>query len=114
MDLGFPDILLIIVVIGVFYYMLRQRSARKSSLKAAQAARIKRPTQAEIQESLQRERKKKTRQLRLRIVSGALIVTGAAILLEVTGVLKYVTLGYAMSGTLIICGAGVLLLSVRR
>jgi preprotein translocase subunit YajC len=114
MELGFTDVLLILVVASVFYFMLRQKAGKRAALRAAQAIKISRPTQAEIQEALQRERQKKARQLRLRILSGALIVTGAGILLEVTGVLKYVTLGYAMSGTLLICGAGVLLLSTRR
>ena len=114
MELGFTDVLMIFAVIGVFYFLLRQKAGKRAALRAAQSARIRRPTQAEIQEALQRERIKKVSKLRLRILSGAFMVTGAGILLEVTGVLKHVTLGYAMSGTLILCGAGVLLLSTRK
>src|SRR5664279_1391698 len=114
MELGFTDVLMIFAVIGVFYFLLRQKAGKRAALRASQSARLRRPTQAEIQEALQRERIKKARKLRLRVLSGVFIAAGAVILLEVTGVLKYVTLGYAMSGTLLICGAGVLFLSSRK
>ena len=114
MELGFTDVLLIFAIVGVFYFLLRQKAGKRAAFRAAQAQKTHRPTQAEIQEALQRERIKKARKLRLRILSGAFILAGAGILLEVTGILKHVTLGYAMSGTLIICGAGVLLLSTRK
>ena len=114
MELGFTDVLLFFAIIGVFYFLLRQKAGKRAALRTAQAAKIHRPTQAEIQERLQRERIKKARKLRLRILSGVFILAGAGIILEVTGVLKHVTLGYAISGTLIVCGAVALLLSTRK
>ena len=114
MELGFTDVLLIFALVGVFYFLLRQKAGKRAAFKAAQAARARRPTQAEIQEALQRERIKKARKIRLRILSGVFTLAGAGILLEVTGVLKHVTLRYAISGTLIICGAVVLIFSTRK
>ena len=107
MKIGFSDVLLVLVI-GVVFILL---SPGKASRKALQSAiRIRRPTAAE----LEKERKKKSRRLRLRVLAGFLLVAGIAILLGTLGVLRLMTLSYVWSGMLIIGGTVLLFWSTRR
>ena len=107
MKIGFADVLLILVI-GVVFILL---SPGKTSRKAIQPAiRIRRPTAAE----LEKERIKKSRRLRLRVLAGFLLIVGMAMLLNTLGILKFITLSYVWAGILLIVGIFVLFWSTRR
>jgi hypothetical protein len=107
MEIGFTDVLLIMAIGVVGILMFRRKSAKKAF---RQTVRVRRPTQLE----LEKERVKKARRLRLRILAGALLIIGVVILLGATGILRFVTMAYVWAGTLIIGGVALLLWSTRR
>jgi hypothetical protein len=106
MEIGFTDILLVLIigVVGILMFRGKVRKAVQPEIK------IRRPTAAE----LEKERIKKGGRLRLRVLAGILMVIGIALLLGTLGVLKLLTLSYVWSGILIIGGTVLLFWSTRR
>lgn len=108
MDIGFSDVILILVI-GVAVILMFRGGATKKPVPALKT-RIRRPTAAELEQA----RKKKVRRWRLRVLAGFLLVAGIAILLSALGVFKHITLSYLWAGILIIGGIFILFWSTRR
>ena len=107
MEIGFADILLILIVAVVVTLVFRGKAARKA---VQTAIKIRQPSAAE----LEKERGKKSRRLRLRVLAGILLVIGIALLLGALGLLRLIQMNFVWSGTLIIGETVLLFWSTRR
>ena len=100
MKLGFSEIILILIVIGVILLVFR----------GMPAPRVRRPSEAEIEEA----RIKSSRQKRMRILGGVFIAIGLFVLAGTFKAFDYIFMMSAGAGLVIILGIIVLFLSARR
>ena len=111
MEMGLNDIIIILIIVVVVLFMFRRNSARRQ---AQSVLRINRPTEAELAVDLALERVRKKRRLRLRILAGILLITGASILIYSSGILKFILPGYIWSGILILVGIILLVYTLTK
>jgi hypothetical protein len=108
MKLGLSEVVLILIVIGIILLVIRGSPTPRRT--APPAARVRRPTAAEIEE----ERIKSSRRSRLRALGGGLLVVGALILASIFRVFDILFMWYAGAALIMLAGIFVLYLSFRR
>ncbi len=114
MKLGFAEILIILVVIGVILLVVRGLPALTRATQPPPppppAPRVRRPTAEELEE----ERIKGGRRRRMRWLGGAFIILGLVALGYTSKIFNVIFMMYAVSGLIILLGIVVFALSARR
>jgi hypothetical protein len=108
MKLGLSEVVLILIVMGVILMVIRGSPTPRRT--APPAARVRRPTVAEIEE----ERIKTSRRARLRVLGGGLLLVGVLLLASVFKIFDVLFMWYAGSALIMLAGIFVLYLSFRR
>jgi len=108
MKLGFSEIILILIVIGVILLVFRGMPAPSTA--APPPPRVRRPSEAEIEEAHIKSSRKK----RMRILGGVFIAIGLFVLAGTFKAFDYIFMMSAGAGLVIVLGIIVLFLSARR
>jgi fatty acid desaturase len=108
MKLGFSEILILLIMIGVVLFVIRGNPSAKTA--PPQKVRVRQPTAAELEE----QQIKAARKKRLRWMGGAILVVGLAVLAGSLHVFNLLWSWYTGAALIIVLGIVILALSTRR
>jgi len=108
MKLGFAEILIILIIIGVLLFVVRGNAAPKTA--PHHPVSVRQPTAAEIEE----QQVKASRKKRLRWVGGAILVIGLVVLAGSLNVFNLLWSWYTGAALIIVLGIVFIALSARR